>query len=131
MYNQKAVSKYYRSLKNKPELLAKKRARTKLYQELNRFGRPRIEIIEYFNYTCQKCFVVYKDTPERFDIDHIDNQGRNVEKPNNDFSNFNLLCSSCHAKKTWQERHKFLRKNRLFPNHWKKLYGHKLKTLLP
>jgi 5-methylcytosine-specific restriction endonuclease McrA len=109
----KKDKKYYNSNYSKIAEYHRKRWRedksiklkNKLYKEKNRFGINATEFVK--NKKCSYCgisnndhFVKYN---ERLHIDHIDNKGRKSQRlketVNNDLSNFQILCRSCHVKK--------------------------------
>lgn len=118
--------KIYARRKSDPDLLEKAYAGTRIYTEKKRFGRPRIEILRFYDFTCKRCGLRETEDTQRLHIDHIDNVGRNSDTPNNNFANLQVLCEVCHSKKTLKERHQFLKSDKQFPNHWKDIYGRQL-----
>ena len=71
--------------------------------EVWRFGVPREVILERDNWECVKCGMNQEQHIVLFGrgltIDHIDGQGRNTDKPNNDLDNLQTLCLRCHNSK--------------------------------
>jgi len=81
------------------------RLKNKLYKEKNRFGIDGTAFVK--NKKCSFCGMSNNEHlikyNERLHIDHIDNKGRKSQRlnedVNNDLSNFQILCRSCHVKK--------------------------------
>jgi len=81
------------------------RLKNKLYKEKNRFGIDATEFVK--NKKCSVCEISNNEHllkyNERLHIDHIDNKGRKSQRlnkdVNNDLSNFQILCRSCHVVK--------------------------------
>ena len=73
--------------------------------EKKRFGLNATELVK--DKSCQHCGITndehFKKWNERLHIDHINNDGRYNQrlglKPNNDMSNLQILCRSCHVRK--------------------------------
>lgn len=63
----------------------------------------RESIIERDNSKCRKCNLSRNDHKKIYNcditIDHIDGNGRNSDKPNNEPSNLMTLCLKCHGSK--------------------------------
>ena len=69
------------------------RAIAKKCQNKTRFGGNRQKVLDAFNNECYHC-----KTGKRLCVHHIDCNGRNSKKPNNEIDNLMVLCTSCHMK---------------------------------
>lgn len=101
---------------NREKILARKREnyiknkqldyeKLKISKEKHRYGRSRQEILQKFNYICQKCLISFKNNSTKLHVHHIDGNGRYSSKPNNILNNLTILCISCHSKETFKEYH--------------------------
>lgn len=81
-----------------------------------RFGYTRLEILEIKGVVCSIC-----NSEKDLTVDHIDGNGRNSEKPNNNINNLRILCRKCHGiidrkRRTnypypfWLEQYRFRKK---------------------
>ena len=69
--------------------------------EEKRFGGNRKKVLLRDNFECVICGISNEEHKKKFNrnitIDHIDGNGRNSKKPNNDMGNLRTLCLSCHG----------------------------------
>lgn len=96
--NTKNIKKWY--LKNKVE--HNKKTLTNL--ETKRFGKGNVDIVlKRDGYKCVKCGMTNEQHKKkwkyRITIDHIDGNGAYSKVKNNEMSNLQTLCLSCHGKK--------------------------------
>ena len=70
--------------------------------DVRRFGGVRELVILRDNEQCIKCYISRKDHYKKYgkdlNVNHKDGNGRNAFIKNNDPSNLETLCQSCHAK---------------------------------
>lgn len=78
------------------------------YKDKERFGGNRYLVLERDGYKCLFCGMTMSEHVKKWSreltIDHIDGKGRNNKDVNNDISNLQTLCLSCHGKKDVQRR---------------------------
>jgi 5-methylcytosine-specific restriction endonuclease McrA len=79
--------KYYQQNKNDIQEYRKE------FNELERFGRRREEILNRDGNKCTLCL-----SENNLVIHHKDGEGRKTKKPNNELTNLITLCKSCHMK---------------------------------
>lgn len=98
--NKKRISnvakiKNKRYMENHPE-------KFKEWQDNHHFGGMRIKTLERDNFTCQKCGMTEKQHLKKWgcslNVHHQDGNGRGKQKKNNNLSNLQTLCKSCHKK---------------------------------
>lgn len=78
----------------------------KTYTKVNKKSRekmrhkyPREELLNMFNNQCQQC-----GNSNDLLVHHKDNNGHGNKNPNNNLSNLEVLCKSCHTKQHWNGR---------------------------
>lgn len=68
-----------------------------------RFSGKRLIVLERDKYKCLDCGMTQTEHMDTWNksltINHIDGNGRNSIKPNNDLDNLETLCLRCHGKK--------------------------------
>lgn len=103
------IKDYYQ--KNKKRILKYRRdngfASIK-YMHKTRFGGKREEVMEMYDHMCAVCSMTRDEHREKWGrdltIDHMDNQGRYSEEPNNDLNNLQVLCLTHHGAKDGKVR---------------------------
>lgn len=107
----KSISMFYKNKGSKFGVLSEckdcqrpsKKIRRFQHLSKTRFGGNRLDVLERDNWSCVKCGMGNEEHLERYHktitIDHIDGRGSCSKEKNNNMSNLQTLCLSCHLKK--------------------------------
>lgn len=75
----------------------------KIKKDKFRFGGMRSVVLERDKYSCVSCGMTEHQHKIKWGrsitINHIDGNGRNSKKPNNNINNLETLCLKCHGHK--------------------------------
>jgi hypothetical protein len=70
--------------------------------EIKRYGMTKEQALKVLGDKCSDCKMTNQESIDKWGINlavhHKDHNGRGVKKPNNDISNLEILCTSCHSK---------------------------------
>jgi len=71
-------------------------------EEIRRYGMTKKEALDKLGNYCNHCKITNEESLQKFNltlsVHHKDHNGRGVKKPNNDISNLEIICSSCHSR---------------------------------